>query len=68
MTHPFFSASLLKLSMIWWDERPFLLVRSDEMQPSTDLSQSVSKHESIQLLAATIDIDDNYVRQAGRFK
>ena len=52
--------------MIWWDERPFLPVGSDQKQATTDLSQSVSQHDSTQLLAATIDLEDDYVRQAGR--
>ena len=66
LTFFFLQACWLEVSMIWWDERPLFLVGSDGTQPTTDLSQSVSQHESTQLLAATIDIDDDYVRQAGR--
>ena len=52
--------------MIWWDERPFLPVGSDQKQATIDLSQSVGQHDGTQLLAATVDIDDDYVRQAGK--
>ena len=74
VTHPLFLSSglllqaWLELSMIWWDDRPYLPVGSDQKQAtSIDLCQSVGQHNSTQLLAVTIDIDDDYVRQAGRF-